>query len=196
MKIICALLLATPFCLHSQTKPEKPSQHSIGIIAGTCINNFTERQPFSVQEYAVSGFYKFNRFAVALSFMTMENTVRGIDQPAYVYGPGLSLSGDILAFRKIRVPLLIYFNYYKRQSSSGDIITTDTWKNKGCKTGIDYAPFKFPLSVYLYGGINISLGSKRVVEAPGNIYSSSGSTPVAVIDFGLKYAFFRKDKHL
>lgn len=182
------------FNLDAQTTPSKKTrQHTIGIIAGVYFNNFTERQPFWTQEYVVSGFYKFNRFALSVGFTSMENPVKVADQKGYIHGPCLSLSGDIISLKKIRIPLLVYLNYYKYSSTGTDVTSTYTWQNKGCKTGVDYMPFKFPLTLYLYGGIAVSSGMMTVFNQKG-VYGSGSSKTVGIIDIGMKYSIFKKEK--
>lgn len=192
MKFIYGLLFAIPLSLYSQTKV-KTRQHSIGLSLGTSINNFTERQPLWLQESMMSAFYKYNRYAVSLGVACMKNPARVVDLPRYLYGPAVSLSGDIIALKRIRIPVLLYMNYYEqRYSEYTGMTTTVSYSFKGAKLGIEYTPFRFPLTVYAYGGINTSFGSRHTEESAWSVYSTGHTRPVGTIDIGLKYAVFRK----
>ena len=59
--------------------------------------------------------------------------------------------------------------------------------NKGCKIGIEYTPFKFGLSVYVFGGLNYFQREHKTEDYQGNIYSSKNSKIVEVLDIGFKY---------
>jgi hypothetical protein len=195
MKIFYSILLLVSFL---SAKPQdvptkKLRQHSAGIMLGTNINNFTAFHAYRIREYMFSGFYRFNRFQFALGFAFMKNP-NTVAYEQYFYGPGVSISGDVISYKKIRVPLSLYLNYYRRSATVTDGRTISIWQNRGAKTGIDYTPFKFPLTVYLYGGVNFLSREYRSYDLGGNVYTSNISRIFGVIDVGLKYSVFRKQK--
>ena len=190
IKHSCFLLLfGTSFILNAQDIPTaKLRHHSAGLSVGTYINNFTERKPFRFQEYLVCGFYKYNRFSVSIGLAIMNNPSKTTNEPEYILGPNVGLSGDIISYKKIRIPLSFCLNYYRYKYDLPGASYSSQWQNRGCKIGIDYTPFKIPLSIYLYGGVNFSLREGKITNPQGDVYTTTNSKSFAVIDFGLKYS--------
>jgi hypothetical protein len=183
------LLFGTSLMLKAQDVPtEKLRQHSAGLSVGTYINNFTKSKPFRFQEYLVCGFYKYNRFSVSIGLAIMNNPSKTINEPEYILGPNVGLSGDIISYKRIRIPLSLYLNYYRYKYDLPGASYSSQWQNRGCKIGIDYTPFKIPLSIYLYGGVNFSLREGKITNPQGDVHTTNNSKSFAVIDFGLKYS--------
>ena len=189
MKYLGLFFILCSTCVWSQENGQlTPPKLRLGCFTTSHFNSLGGVNPF-FNEQSVGALCAINRceFAAGIGLVYhLKVSGRNLN----TLGPAVSLRVELYKQQRITVPLNIYFNLYKRNYQTPDVIdNTVIINNKGIQSGVEYNLRKNELVIYGHFGFNSIYYKQYNTSRKGipNLFSNNFFIPS--LSLGAKFYF-------